>query len=211
MILLGGASVLTELSLHWQCEDPIRFAIFATLAFATGFWRFRIPGMEGSLSASFLFVMIAMVQLSGVETLAIGALGAIGQFFAGTKTRGFDRILEATFQLSGSVIAALASAGVDFFNATGATANNPITLTYAQALLTPSSDLKALFAVKANSSDPYSRRMTRVPRGVVKISWIDCRICAMVSRLRPVSRLIIAAAPWRRHPFARRHGRGFAD
>ncbi len=112
LILLGGASVLTELSLHWKCEDPIRFAIFAALAFATGFWRFRIPGMEGTLSASFLFVMISMVQLSGVETLAVGALGAIGQVFAVTKTRGFDRVLEAAFQLSGSVIAAHASARI---------------------------------------------------------------------------------------------------
>jgi len=110
LILLGGASVLTELSLHWKCENPMRFAIFAALAFATGFWRFRIPGMEGTLSASFLFVMISMVQLNGMETLAIGTLGALGQVFATTNSRGFDRALEAAFRLSGSVIAAHASA-----------------------------------------------------------------------------------------------------
>jgi len=45
-----------------------------------------------------------------METLAIGALGALGQVFAATKSRGFDRALEAAFQLSGSVIAAHASA-----------------------------------------------------------------------------------------------------
>src|SRR5690606_6591519 len=44
-------------------------------------------------------------------------------------------------------------------------------------------------SIRSNSSEPNSRRMTREPIGVVRMTPIDCRTCSKSDRTEPVSRL----------------------
>src|SRR5690242_5764443 len=52
--------------------DPARFACYLLLATVSSVLKVGLPGVAGSMSFAFLFVLIGMVDLTFPETLIIG-------------------------------------------------------------------------------------------------------------------------------------------
>ncbi len=71
MVALGLATVL-ETHLVLDAPAPVRFGAFLLLATLSSSFRIKSPGAQGSLSASFFFVLLAIPQLSLGETIAVG-------------------------------------------------------------------------------------------------------------------------------------------
>src|SRR5690349_20700404 len=84
-------------------SDRLRFASFLTGAAIASALKVRLPGVRGTVSVSFLFVLTAIVDLSYPEALAIGALSMLVQTF--WHTRGRPRPVQICFNLSGIGIA----------------------------------------------------------------------------------------------------------
>ena len=84
-------------------SDRLRFASFLTGAAIASALKVRLPGVRGTVSVSFLFVLTAIVDLSYPEALAIGALSMLVQSF--WHTRGRPRPVQICFNLSGIGIA----------------------------------------------------------------------------------------------------------
>lgn len=105
LIVLGGLTTLAELPLYWQCEDSLRFFVFTALALLTSAWKVALPGVKGTMSVNFLFVLVGTAQLSAGETLLMSVLAVIAQYFYRIKAKGSERLVQAAFNISSVAVA----------------------------------------------------------------------------------------------------------
>jgi len=77
----AGAAVLATSLLHWHSNDLLKFACYLLIAALASTMKVRLPGIEGSMSVHFLFVLLGILELSLPETLVIGCMAALVQTF----------------------------------------------------------------------------------------------------------------------------------
>ena len=77
----AGAAVLATSLLHFQSHDPLKFVCYLLIAALASTMKVRLPGIEGSMSVHFLFVLLGILELSLAETLVIGCAVALLQTF----------------------------------------------------------------------------------------------------------------------------------
>ena len=85
-ILLGAALLVVVLS-DWHSHNHLRFAAFLVSAAIASALKVRLPGVTGTVSVSFLFTLIGIVDLSISESLAVGTLSALVQCLWRTESR----------------------------------------------------------------------------------------------------------------------------
>jgi len=93
----GAAAVGTAL-LHWHSDDLLKFACYLLIAALASTMKVWLPGIEGTMSVHFLFVLLGALELSLPETLAIGCASAAVQSFWKTKHR--PELVKVVFNLS---------------------------------------------------------------------------------------------------------------
>jgi len=71
LIVLIGLLTLCGGMVPWQSSNLIRFALYLGIAVIGSGLKVTLPGIKGSMSFYFLFVLISVVQLSLPETLVI--------------------------------------------------------------------------------------------------------------------------------------------
>jgi len=77
-IALGAAALVAGIA-NWECSDPLRWTSFAAVAALGSVLRVRLPGVEGAVSVSALFVLVGIVNLSLPETLVLGVIAMLVQ------------------------------------------------------------------------------------------------------------------------------------
>ena len=77
--LVGGLPVLFYALLHWQSNDPFRYACFLTVAMCASVLKVHLPGIKATMSANFLFILVGILDLSYSETVLMGCLGGLVQ------------------------------------------------------------------------------------------------------------------------------------
>lgn len=82
-----GVAVLLEGLRDWNCADWRRFLAYLGLAMLGSALKVRMPGMPGTCSLSYLFVLMATIDLSYSESLAIAAVAAAVQCLWQAKPR----------------------------------------------------------------------------------------------------------------------------
>ncbi len=85
-VLLGFPMVFYAIW-HWHPEDTLRFACFFALAMAASIFKVRLPGIEATMSANFIFILVGILDFSFPETLMIGCLGGLAQSLWQAKPR----------------------------------------------------------------------------------------------------------------------------
>ena len=78
IIALGLLSLIFAGS-SWDTKDVPRFIAYAALAAAASTLKVRLPGIEGTFSADFLFILIGIMELGLAETVIIAGCCAIVQ------------------------------------------------------------------------------------------------------------------------------------
>jgi diguanylate cyclase (GGDEF)-like protein/putative nucleotidyltransferase with HDIG domain len=72
--------VVVALSLrYWHSEDPLRFVCYLAIAIFASSLKVRLPGIDGTMSVNFLFILLGILELSLPETLLIGCSAALVQ------------------------------------------------------------------------------------------------------------------------------------
>ncbi len=74
-----GTAVLVTALVNWASEDLLRFACYLLVAVLAATLKVRLPGIEGTMSVHFLFVLIGILELSLPETLVLGCTAALMQ------------------------------------------------------------------------------------------------------------------------------------
>ena len=103
LAIIPGLMMLSLGISHWESADPVRFTIYLVLALVASTLKVRLPGIRGSMSLNFLFILIGISQLSFSETLALGAIAAGTQCM--WKTRMRPSIAQVLFNISALTMA----------------------------------------------------------------------------------------------------------
>lgn len=65
--------------LHWHSNDLLKFGCYLLIAVLAATMKVQLPGVEGTMSVHFLFVLLGILELSLPETLVIGCTAALVQ------------------------------------------------------------------------------------------------------------------------------------
>jgi len=74
-----GMVVLGFSLLHWQSQDLTRFACYLIVALLASGLKVQLPGIDGTMSVNFLFILLGVLELSLPETLVIGCTATLVQ------------------------------------------------------------------------------------------------------------------------------------
>jgi diguanylate cyclase (GGDEF)-like protein/putative nucleotidyltransferase with HDIG domain len=74
-----GTVVLTYSLWHWQCHDLMRFVCYLAVALLASGLKVQLPGIDGTMSVNFLFILLGVLELSLPETLLIGCAATLVQ------------------------------------------------------------------------------------------------------------------------------------
>jgi diguanylate cyclase (GGDEF)-like protein/putative nucleotidyltransferase with HDIG domain len=74
-----GMVVLISSLLHWHSQDPMRFACYLAVAILASGLKVQLPGIDGTMSVNFLFILLGVLELSLPETLVIGCTASLVQ------------------------------------------------------------------------------------------------------------------------------------
>jgi diguanylate cyclase (GGDEF)-like protein/putative nucleotidyltransferase with HDIG domain len=100
--LLAGIPLLPYALLHWHTDDTLRFACFLAVALGASLFKVRLPGIQATMSANFLFILVGVLDLSYPETLMTGCLGGLAQSVWQAKPR--PRLIQLLFNLANLAI-----------------------------------------------------------------------------------------------------------
>lgn len=67
--------------------EPKPFILYLVAAVAASLWKLRLPGLEGTYSLNFLFVLVGLLRFSLAETLLVGCAAGLAQSVLLTKKR----------------------------------------------------------------------------------------------------------------------------
>jgi diguanylate cyclase (GGDEF)-like protein/putative nucleotidyltransferase with HDIG domain len=76
---LSGTGVLVYSLWHWQSADLTRFLCYLAVALLASVLKVQLPGIDGTMSVNFLFILMGVMELSLAETLVIGCAATLLQ------------------------------------------------------------------------------------------------------------------------------------
>ena len=97
LIILSSGVYLAE------SRDPVRFTIFLALALLCSTFKVSLPGITGTMSANFLFILVGILDFSFSETLAIGCVATT--FQCAWKAKKRPRPIQLVFSVTSMAVA----------------------------------------------------------------------------------------------------------
>lgn len=88
----------------WESENLVRFALYLIVTLIGSGFKVSLPGIQGTMSFYFLFLLVSIVQLSLPETLVIVACATLWQCYWHAKTR--PTTVQVVFNLASNFVAA---------------------------------------------------------------------------------------------------------
>ena len=76
---LFGVVVLGYALLHWHSQDLTRFVCYLAVAILASGFKVQLPGIDGTMSVNFLFILLGVMDLSLAETLVMGCTATLVQ------------------------------------------------------------------------------------------------------------------------------------
>jgi len=181
-VIVAGTCVLAGGGLHWQTQLPFKFVSYLVVAVLASRLKVNLPGITGTMSVNFLFILLGVLELSFGETLVLGAAAIVTQCFY----RDRPNLVQVLFNICATSCAIAASFGVYHMPALlHVQYNNPAVLlvgtacTYFVANTVPVAGVIALTehkSIKAIWSDAYfwSFPYYLVGAGVAGlVSWLN--------------------------------------
>ena len=108
-MLLAAFSCFTLAFFHWQSTDPVKFVCYLAAALLASSFKVSLPGIEGTLSMNFLFTLIGILEMSLPETLLIGLVSTLAQFY--WRPARQLKLVQLAFNLSQVTICSAAAYG----------------------------------------------------------------------------------------------------
>ena len=103
----AGAAILATSAMHWHCDNLFRFTFYVGIAVLASVLKVTLPGITGTMSVNFLFILIGIAELSLPETLVLGVSAALMQYF--WNARGKPQWIQIFFNVCNMAVAIAAS------------------------------------------------------------------------------------------------------
>jgi len=105
LVVLAGFGVLVYAGIHQSSKNIAEFICYLGIAVLASRLKVSLPGITGTLSVNFLFILIGVLELSFTETLILGAISMVAQCVFPDRPKG----LQLTFNVcAGCISTALA-------------------------------------------------------------------------------------------------------
>src|SRR6202790_930534 len=82
-----GIWALTHALWHWQSVDLTRFVCYLLVAVLASSLKVQLPGIDGTMSVNFLFILLSVLELNLPETLVLGCTATLAQCLFGTRQK----------------------------------------------------------------------------------------------------------------------------
>lgn len=88
-LFIGASAAFGMLALayalwHWQTVDLTRFACYLLVAVLASGLKIQLPGINGTMSVNFLFILLSVLELNFPETLVLGCTATLAQCLLGS-------------------------------------------------------------------------------------------------------------------------------
>ncbi len=87
LVIVAGLAIAGTALIHPYFSNPVLFATYLVAAVITSGMKISIPGIQGTLSVNFIFLLLAIVQLSLVEALITAASAVALQYLWASRER----------------------------------------------------------------------------------------------------------------------------
>jgi hypothetical protein len=94
---------------RWQSTDPVKFVCYLVAVILASSLKVSLPGIEGTLSVNFLFTLIGILEMSLPETLLIGLVSTLAQFY--WRPARQLKVVQLVFNLSQVTVCSAAAYG----------------------------------------------------------------------------------------------------
>jgi hypothetical protein len=102
--VVGLALLVLAGAIGWESADPQRFALYLGLAVLASTFKLHLPGLTGTMSENFLYILIGVAQLSLSETVVLAALATLVQ--CGWRPRRRPKLVQVLFNVAVLAISA---------------------------------------------------------------------------------------------------------
>src|SRR4030081_4035252 len=82
-----GMWALAHALWHWQSVDLTRFVCYLLVAVLASSLKVQLPGIDGTMSVNFLFILLSVLELNLPETLVLGCTATLAQCLFGTRQK----------------------------------------------------------------------------------------------------------------------------
>jgi hypothetical protein len=106
LILGSGAAVLLSAAGSWSSASVPQFLTLLVFAAVSSTLKVRIPGVEGTMSPNFVFLLLAMITCSFSELMAIALAAALVQSVWAARR---PRLVQVMFSAAALVLSAAAA------------------------------------------------------------------------------------------------------
>ncbi len=100
VILLGVSCLATA---NWEMRHPVRFVCYMVICVLASAMKVNIPGIAGTMSVNFLFILIGILDMSSGQTILMACVGALVQCIWKPKSR--IKLLHTAFSIMNIAIA----------------------------------------------------------------------------------------------------------
>src|SRR5262250_2108817 len=87
VVVALGSAVLAVGAMHPTSHQPVKFVCYLLVAVAASRLKVNLPGITGTMSVNFLFILLGILELSFAETLALGCFAILTQCFYRDRPR----------------------------------------------------------------------------------------------------------------------------
>src|SRR5579862_1849424 len=84
-VMAAGGFVFACSFRNWSAADPWLWLLFTTLAILASLIKLRLPGLDGTYSLNFLFILYGVAHLPLNQTLIAACVGAVAQTLLNKK------------------------------------------------------------------------------------------------------------------------------
>jgi diguanylate cyclase (GGDEF)-like protein/putative nucleotidyltransferase with HDIG domain len=105
-IVAAGAALFASAFTGWACADPVHYLCQAALAIIAAGLKVNLPGVTGTMSVSYLFILLSMIDFGYPEMVLVACLSIAAQSL--WKTRSRPRVLQVIFNLASMTVVSAA-------------------------------------------------------------------------------------------------------
>jgi diguanylate cyclase (GGDEF)-like protein/putative nucleotidyltransferase with HDIG domain len=107
-----GFVVIAYALFHWHSNDLVRFVCYLGIALLASSFKVSLPGIDGTMSVNFLFILIGILELSFPETLILGCASTLAQCYWRVQNR--VQPIHVVFNVAGMMAPAIAASFLAF-------------------------------------------------------------------------------------------------
>jgi putative nucleotidyltransferase with HDIG domain len=179
---LGAVGCFALSFFHWNSTDPVKFGCYLAAAVLASSFKVSLPGIEGTLSMNFLFTLVGILEMSLPETLLIGLVSTLAQFYWRPTRR--PKLVQLIFNLSHVTVCSAAAYGAyRFVSAHILHAPGPLALLVAAITLFLSGTLAMSIIIGVTEDKPIPRVWTESYLWLFPYYMVGAAIAGLVSFL----------------------------